>query len=62
MTVSSHMDRVEEQLDRYMAAPTWFQTYGKDNPCRIAYFSAEFGIHESIRFIRGLGVLSGRAT
>src|SRR5262245_55788991 len=57
----AHMDRVEEQLDRYMEAPTWFQeTYGAENGCRIAYFSAEFGIHESIPiYSGGLGVLAG---
>jgi starch phosphorylase len=57
----AHMDRVEESFDHYMAASTWFEeTYGKDNPCRIAYFSAEFGIHESIPvYSGGLGVLAG---
>ncbi|MCI0462839.1 MAG: DUF3417 domain-containing protein, partial [Gemmataceae bacterium] len=37
-----HMDRVEESLNAYMHAPTWFQeTYGETNPnLRIAYFSA----------------------
>lgn len=57
----AHMDRVEQQLDHYMTAPTWFQeTYGDDKPCRIAYFSAEFGIHESIPiYSGGLGVLAG---
>lgn len=57
----THMDRVEAALDHYMAAPTWFQeTYGPDSPCRIAYFSAEFGIHESVPvYSGGLGVLAG---
>src|SRR5438270_581618 len=57
----AHMDRCEQQLDHYMTAPTWFQeTYGEDKPCRIAYFSAEFGIHESIPiYSGGLGVLAG---
>src|SRR6516225_2501606 len=65
----AHMDRVEEAFDNYMNAPTWYQeTYG--DPARngaggveglqIAYFSAEFGIHESIPvYSGGLGVLSG---
>jgi len=57
------LDRVEEEFDRYMAAPTWFgETFaergGKD--ARIAYFSAEFGIHESVPiYSGGLGVLAG---
>lgn len=57
----AHMDRVEEQLNNYMSQRTWFQeTYGEDNPCRIAYFSAEFGIHESIPiYSGGLGLLAG---
>jgi starch phosphorylase len=65
----AHMDRVEEALNRYMTAPTWFQeTYSDlfngDAPveerCRIGYFSAEFGIHESIPvYSGGLGLLAG---
>jgi starch phosphorylase len=60
----AHMDRVVASLDRYMAAPTWFQeTYGESpeaKDCRIGYFSAEFGIHESIPiYSGGLGVLAG---
>jgi starch phosphorylase len=57
----AHMDRVEEALNNYMTSPTWFQeTYGDSSPCRIAYFSAEFGIHESIPiYSGGLGVLAG---
>jgi starch phosphorylase len=57
-----HMDRVEEALNSYMNAPTWFQeTYGEAGQnCRIAYFSAEFGIHESIPvYSGGLGLLAG---
>jgi starch phosphorylase len=64
----AHMDRVEEALQSYLSAPTWFQeTYGSDQEgngtarqYRIAYFSAEFGIHESIPiYSGGLGVLAG---
>jgi starch phosphorylase len=57
----AHMDRVEEALDAYLAATTWYQeTYGQGTDCRIAYFSAEFGIHESIPiYSGGLGVLAG---
>jgi starch phosphorylase len=58
----AHMDRVEEALDTYLAATTWYQeTYGQQGTdCRFAYFSAEFGIHESIPiYSGGLGVLAG---
>jgi starch phosphorylase len=54
------MDRVVTSLDRYLASSTWYQdTFGQSN-FRIAYFSAEFGIHESIPvYSGGLGVLAG---
>src|SRR5262245_37821316 len=57
----AHMDRVDEALTHYMTSTTWFQeTYPNANDCRIAYFSAEFGIHESIPiYSGGLGVLAG---
>jgi starch phosphorylase len=56
-----HMDRVGEALNSYMTSPTWFQeTYRAANDFRIAYFSAEFGIHESIPiYSGGLGLLAG---
>src|SRR5579884_2900568 len=66
----AHMDRVEKAFDNYMSADTWFQeTYAAPDrngssdltrDLRIAYFSAEFGIHQSIPvYSGGLGVLSG---
>jgi glycogen phosphorylase len=64
----AHLDRVEEAFDNYMAATTWFhETLGEGvgpgagvAAVRIAYFSAEFGIHESIPvYSGGLGVLAG---
>ncbi|HXG08422.1 MAG TPA: alpha-glucan family phosphorylase [Gemmataceae bacterium] len=60
----AHLDRVEEAFDNYMNAPTWFQeTYGNGPSAPtgyIAYFSAEFGIHECIPvYSGGLGVLAG---
>ncbi len=66
----AHMDRVEKAFDNYMNAVTWFQeTYAPverngssdlARDLRIAYFSAEFGIHQSIPvYSGGLGVLSG---
>jgi starch phosphorylase len=57
----AHMDRVEEAFTSYMDGTTWFQeTYPDAHDFRVAYFSAEFGIHESIPvYSGGLGVLAG---
>ena len=59
----AHLDRVDEAFNNYMSATTWFQdTYGEAaaDQCRVAYFSAEFGIHESIPvYSGGLGLLAG---
>jgi starch phosphorylase len=56
-----HMDRVEEALNSYMTSPTWFQeSYPEAKDFRVAYFSAEFGIHESVPiYSGGLGLLAG---
>jgi glycogen phosphorylase len=56
-----HLDRVSQSLDRYLNETTWFQ---KQHPqyanMKVAYFSAEFGIHESMPvYSGGLGVLAG---
>ncbi len=58
----AHCDRVCREFDRYMGGRgTWYQkTYGEDNNTRIAYFSAEFGLTESLGiYAGGLGVLAG---
>src|SRR5262245_18124604 len=57
----AHMDRVAAALAHYLAAPTWYgATFPADADARVAYFSAEFGIHESIPvYSGGLGVLAG---
>jgi starch phosphorylase len=64
----AHLDRVVQALEQYLGSRTWFQeAYGTpatDAPtsttARVAYFSAEFGIHESIPvYSGGLGVLAG---
>jgi starch phosphorylase len=58
----AHLDRVWESLNRYLNGPSWFrETYGdRAAGVRVAYFSAEFGIHESIPvYSGGLGVLAG---
>lgn len=55
-------DAVMAAFDEYMAAEhTWYrQTYGDAGKTTIAYFSAEFGLHESLPiYSGGLGVLAG---
>src|SRR6476620_5151376 len=50
----AHMDRVGEAMDHYLAAPTWYaSTFPSEPDARVAYFSAEFGIHESIPVYSG---------
>jgi len=55
------LGRVLEALESYLKQPTWFEeTYGKEPVGRIAYFSAEFGLHECLPiYSGGLGVLAG---
>ncbi len=57
----AHMRRVEEELDWHLSKKSWFEEqYDNFNDSRIAYFSAEFGIHESLPiYSGGLGVLAG---
>ena len=57
----SHMKRVKAELDKYMSVPTWFdKTFPEYKDKKIAYFSTEFAIHESLPiYSGGLGVLSG---
>jgi len=65
----AQMHRVLEAQNRYLNATTWFQeTYlknGADSPkpvdrYRIGYFSAEFGLHDSVPiYSGGLGLLAG---
>lgn len=57
----AHLDRVADALHSYMGASTWFQENHGDAPdFRVAYFSAEFGLHESLPiYSGGLGVLAG---
>jgi len=59
----SRMDEVESDLENYMSRSTWFDKahegvlQGSDV---VAYFSAEFGLHESLPiYSGGLGVLAG---
>ncbi len=54
-------NQVMEDLDQYMTAQTWFNlTYPQYSGHVIAYFSAEFGVHESHpTYSGGLGLLAG---
>ena len=56
----AHMERVYKNLKDYMSAQTWYdRTYGKETSPFVAYFSAEFGITESIPiYSGGLGILA----
>lgn len=52
----------ESELDAYMARETWFDRKCPDQKgkLRIAYFCAEFGVHECLPiYSGGLGVLAG---
>lgn len=59
----SVVDRVraaEQDLDRYLDEPRWYQGLGPDAPASIAYFSPEFGITEVLpQYSGGLGILAG---
>jgi starch phosphorylase len=57
----AHMDRVHQNLRRYLDHPTWYsQVQEEAHQSRIAYFSTEFGLHECLPlYAGGLGVLSG---
>ncbi|HKV82969.1 MAG TPA: alpha-glucan family phosphorylase [Ktedonobacterales bacterium] len=55
-------DRVLADFDTYMRADdTWFRrTFPQQTKSTVAYFSAEFGLHESLPiYSGGLGILSG---
>ncbi len=54
-------DEIMASYDRYMSGEKWYlQTYPRYKDKPIAYFSAEFGLHESCPiYSGGLGVLAG---
>ncbi len=57
--------KLEGELEKYLSrTDTWFKSkYSEKNQELIAYFSAEYGIHESLPiYSGGLGVLSGDHT
>ncbi len=57
----AHLRRASRSLHAYMDGSTWFeQTCGAGQGLRVAYFSAEFGLTESLPiYSGGLGVLAG---
>ena len=58
---AAHLARVERALATYLKTPTWFEkTQKKAKNVLVAYFCAEFAIHESLpQYSGGLGVLAG---
>jgi starch phosphorylase len=57
----AHLQMVDEKLTDYLQEKTWFQTHCNGNVnMKVAYFSMEFGLHESIPiYSGGLGILAG---
>lgn len=59
-SVVERVRAAEEDLDRYLEEPRWYQGLGSDAPTSIAYFSPEFGITEVLpQYSGGLGILAG---
>ena len=57
----AHLRMVDEKLSDYLAEKTWFQkTSNGSSRMKVAYFSMEFGLHESLPiYSGGLGILAG---
>jgi glycogen phosphorylase len=57
----NELRRASQALQEYLEAPTWFEKVCGANPNSvIAYFSAEFGLHECLPiYAGGLGILAG---
>jgi starch phosphorylase len=57
----SHLAQVDEKLKEYLSGKTWYEkTFRGKSAMRAAYFSMEFGLHESLPvYSGGLGVLAG---
>src|SRR4029077_14600458 len=58
---TSHLEAAWKTLQRYMQREGWFsKTFPDAAAARIAYFSMEYGLHESLPiYSGGLGVLAG---
>lgn len=62
-TFLAHYQDAVDQLDHYLAGRGWYGKRRPEGTETIAYFSAEFGLHESVPlYSGGLGVLSGDHT
>ena len=58
----SHLKQCEDELKEYLSAKTWFDRSVKTGSRKplIAYFCAEFAVHESLpQYSGGLGILAG---
>jgi starch phosphorylase len=57
----AHMHRVYEDFKEHLSRPGWFNEKHRDKAkMKVAYFSAEFGLHESLPiYSGGLGILAG---
>ena len=57
----AHLNRVYQQFKQHLDEPGWYKTkHAEDAGLRVAYFSAEFGLHESLPiYSGGLGILAG---
>ncbi|MGH2807801.1 MAG: alpha-glucan family phosphorylase [Actinomycetota bacterium] len=57
----SFLATIEEDLQRYLDEPRWFQAHHKAHNLKtVAYFSPEFGVSEALPiYSGGLGVLAG---
>ena len=57
----AHLKMVDEKLTEYLREKTWFQrTCNGSAKLKVAYFSMEFGLHESLPiYSGGLGILAG---
>jgi len=57
----AHLKKVDEKLTEYLGAKTWFQnSCNGSSKMKVAYFSMEFGLHESLPiYSGGLGILAG---
>ncbi|MBF0273618.1 MAG: alpha-glucan family phosphorylase [Nitrospinae bacterium] len=57
----AQLNRVQEEQEEYYSLETWFDsTYPDDSEMKVAYFSFEFGLDESLPiYSGGLGILAG---
>lgn len=59
-SVVERVHAADEDLNRYLQEPRWYQSLGPEAPASIAYFSPEFGITEVLpQYSGGLGILAG---